>query len=103
MGVSSLPTQDELYEFGGSMIFSVETLSIALNETRCCPGIWRGGAVQAPEGRDEESLLEVLVNNGPWIAHLREQAARVGHFVVVSSECDGDRLEILDPWEPGTA
>src|SRR5437762_10525725 len=97
--VPDLPTQNDISERGGGVPFSVQTLSIAMNEVwtnRGRSGAWLGQGIAPPLHHDYVSLVGVLGAFTPWIAHLREHYARIGHFVVVA-RLDGDHLEILDP------
>lgn len=96
-------SQDAIFELGGGMPFSVETLSGTLNSMTSPSGGWRGHGVQPPPDRDYGWVIQRLSEEGhPWIAHLRDPHARMGHFVVVAGrQCE--RIEILDPLAPGTA
>ncbi|HKV40638.1 MAG TPA: papain-like cysteine protease family protein [Blastocatellia bacterium] len=101
IGVGTLPSQDELYMAGGSRPFSVESLSRVLNDWGLCEGRWMGLATKPPEGRDYAWIVNTLSGLGPWIAFFQEPQVRVGHFVVVGGAAAS--IELLDPWEPGTA
>ncbi len=61
---------------------------------------WAGEAVDV----DQEQLTQILARYTPWIAHVREQQnlKANGHFVVVTRIEDA-HVQILDPWDPGTA
>jgi hypothetical protein len=103
LGLWPLPSQDELFETGGAMLFSVATLSSTMDwfwRGASRSGKWVGGFILPPDGVTYADAIPWLAR--PWIAHLREPMAKIGHFVVVVNQ-KGSALEILDPVEPGTS
>ncbi|HKV37925.1 MAG TPA: papain-like cysteine protease family protein [Blastocatellia bacterium] len=101
IGLQDLPTQEELYAAGGFGPLSVESLSAVLNDCGFCEGRWTGQGTSPPEGKDYTWIVRTLSDLGPWIAFFQEPLSRVGHFIVVAAVSES--IEILDPWEPGTA
>jgi ABC-type bacteriocin/lantibiotic exporter with double-glycine peptidase domain len=101
--VPDLPSQAALFELAGLRPFSVEYLADAMNDKDNSGQVrlWRGGAIELP-GADDHQALDVLCQTGPWIAHLREEMERLGHFVVVERKVNHE-LHILDPAPDGTA
>lgn len=98
-------SQDDVFELGGAMPFSVETLSSAMNyfwESTSLKGRWAGEGVAPPLTLGYRDVVSILSQSAPWIAHMRDQTNRIGHFVVVASQIH-DEVEILDPAIPGTS
>jgi hypothetical protein len=100
LGVGDAPSQDTIYDIAGGHPLSVESLSWVMNAV--VPGtVWRGIGAAPPDGHNDASLLPVLARTGPWVAHLREPGARLGHFVVVFDWTE-EGIQILDPSGDGT-
>ena len=102
LGVSSMPTQRELYEMAGSGPLSADLLAAVMNE------IW-GSKDQLKwqarcfdtKSKDLEQIYDLLRAMSPWwIAHLRI-VKQPGHLVVVGGT-SSNRIEILDPEQPGS-
>jgi hypothetical protein len=105
-----MPSQRTFWHRGGSMPFSVSSLADVLNDEFASRGFqraWIGHAVWplvpgTPTAADWLALLGVLSQHGPWIAHLREPQAKMGHLVVVVAVTQAS-VEILDSWQGGSS
>jgi hypothetical protein len=63
LNVPDLPSQDQMFELGGAMVFSVETLSQAMNqvwESYSLEGRWVGQGIQPNIGSDYVMVIKVL-------------------------------------------
>lgn len=105
LGISVSLSQNELFDMGGSEMFSGDSLAEMMNDV--CKLLnaairWTGQFVVPPRGSDYREVIRRLNGRGPWIAHMREPMERVGHFVVVVGAVD-NMVHILDPAAPGTS
>lgn len=101
--VPNIPTQEDLFDLARLQPFTVEGLADAMNDSENPEDSrhWRGGSVEI-EGAEGADLVEVLCQQGPWIAHLRLERERLGHWVIVERKINNE-VHILDPEPPGTA
>jgi ABC-type bacteriocin/lantibiotic exporter with double-glycine peptidase domain len=105
LGIAIKHSQDELFDIGGSEMFSGDSLAETMNEVSESSNLgdrWTGQFVAPSPGSDYFDVIRILTERGPWIAHLRERMAKYGHFVVVVAEGD-NMICILDPAAPGTS
>jgi hypothetical protein len=100
VGITKVPTQDELYDLAGGRPYNVTSLAETLNEIcPCLDSKWLGQFCGLREGETYADVIAIL-SRRPWIAQMQEPMV-LGHFVLVEGTAN-DRIYILDPANPGT-
>jgi hypothetical protein len=102
LGISSLPTQRELYEMAGSWPLNASLLAAIMNEIWASrDGLKWQDHCFSTKFTDLQPTYDRLRAMSPyWIAHLRTPK-RFGHLVV-ATDVAANRIDILDPEQPGS-
>ena len=102
LGISSLPTQRELYEMAGSSPLSAQLLAVVMNEIWSSrDGLkWQDHCFGTKTADLQPTYDRLRAMSRYWIAHLRVVKSP-GHLVVVT-DISLNRIDILDPEKPGS-